>query len=842
MSTDRRRLRRTEQEPLATQHADARGTAESLVVAPLAFRPADGLPVRAFSAMQRHVGNRAVSTLMRRAEPRPSPATAPADPATAPGGDGAATHAGLDAVLGRIGQVAGQQARMPPAEQKIAETAAAARGPADEVQGAARARQVNQLAATPAAPFDAAGFSASVAQQAAGATPRTLQEADDSKDGRRLDQVRQQVRQQVAAGSAATLGPITQVSGAAPPTAGIAAKVVTPRQANDPGPAPDVAAVQPEQIVPPARPDSDVEQPLRQNSERLDGQLEQSDISEPQLQALNEPQADAALTSKAQAQQHAATAPAEYRGAEQQASDALQTEAGSHVDQGLAQMHQVRAASTQQTEQSQTESQGENETERAQLAQQFQAIFTATRARVDAILDPLENEVVRRFDEGAERARQMFEAYVTKRVNDYKKKRYGGMWGWTRWLRDKFAGMPGEVNQFYAEGKQQYEGYLNLVIRQITEHIQTQIDAAQGAIREGLAEVEAKAAAAPAHLRDIADQERARIAGEFSDLAASVADRQQQLADTLRAKLDEKVKELDARIEELKEANKGFLQKAWEAIKNIVDVLVGLAKALVKLLGRLASLAWQIITNIVPFFKNFFNAVGQGFKQFASNILKHLLGGLMRWMFGEVAELGVKPPTDYGFSLRGILRLVFDILGIGVDGIRARVEKRYGPTLAAIIVGHAAASGPAATDGGPNPIKRILTSDDPLGELMTLLSGALSGVANNLMDEIMAFIRTRLVVAGIELLVSMLSPAGAALKAAQLLIAFLRFLFENGQQVIALLNSILDSVEMVLNNNLSAAANHVESVLADAIPLALTLFAKLLRIDGIPNIIKRTVE
>jgi phage-related protein len=271
-------------------------------------------------------------------------------------------------------------------------------------------------------------------------------------------------------------------------------------------------------------------------------------------------------------------------------------------------------------------------------------------------------------------------------------------------------------------------------------------------------------------------------------------------------------------------------------------VLVGLAKALAQLLGRLASLAWKIITNIVPFFKNFFKAVGQGFKQFASNILKHLLGGLMRWLFGEVAELGVSPPTDYGFSLRGILRFVFDILGIGVDGIRTRVEKRYGPTLTTMIVGHAAASGPTEQVSGPNPIKRILQSSDPFAEIMTELGSALSGVADNLMDELKAFIRTKLVVAGIELLVSMLSPAGAALKAAQLLIAFLRFVFENGQQVIALLNSILDSVEMVLNGNLSAAANHVEQVLADAIPLALKLFAKLLRIDGIPNIIKRTVE
>ena len=46
----------------------------------------------------------------------------------------------------------------------------------------------------------------------------------------------------------------------------------------------------------------------------------------------------------------------------------------------------------------------------------------------------------------------------------YKKKRYSGLRGKARWVRDKFRSLPSSVNKFYVEGKDIYIGLMRNVI------------------------------------------------------------------------------------------------------------------------------------------------------------------------------------------------------------------------------------------------------------------------------------------------------------------------------------------------------------------------------------------
>ena len=39
------------------------------------------------------------------------------------------------------------------------------------------------------------------------------------------------------------------------------------------------------------------------------------------------------------------------------------------------------------------------------------------------------------------------------KMDAYKDDRYSGLFGGARWLKDKFFGMPSEVNAFYSEGR-----------------------------------------------------------------------------------------------------------------------------------------------------------------------------------------------------------------------------------------------------------------------------------------------------------------------------------------------------------------------------------------------------
>ncbi|HMP41466.1 MAG TPA: pentapeptide repeat-containing protein, partial [Roseiflexaceae bacterium] len=677
--------------------------------------------------------------------------------------------------------------------------------------------------------------------------PRNLHEADQNKDGRRLNSVRNGVKQLVATGTAATTGPLEAAATRPPDPGGLTPKPVTARPGNDPGPQPLATAIQPAAAVPSPLPDQHVESPFAQNRSRLDTQLRDADITPQQLAELHEPQAAAALTARDIAQADAASAPAAYRRAESGTLDTARGEAAATVAQGLSEMHAVRSERMAAVTATQEHSETGEEADRARIAAQFDTIYQRTSHEVAAILDPLDTEVVRRFDEGAERARQIFEAFVAREVNAYKRRRYSGFFGAMRWVRDQFAGLPGEINQYYEQGKQHYQQFLNTVITQITRHISAELGRAQARIQQGVGEIEAAKAALPAHLQAIAAEEQDRIAAQFNDLGSEVAAKQDELAEQLTTKYNEKVQELDQRISELKAKNQGLLHHAWNAVKGIIDTLVGLAKALAQLLGRMARLAWRIIRGIVPFLTNLFKAIGKGFKQFAGNVLKHLMGGLQRWLFGNLAQEGIAIPTE--FSLRAMIRLILDILQFGLEGIKQRITRRYGAAVAGMVIAPAEFAGIAAQQGSSeeaaeaqqNPIARIFSSSDPFSELIKLASQAFSGVVDTLIAALKEFIMTRLVVAGVELMVSLMSPAGAALKAAQLLIAFLRFLFENGKQVIALIGNILDSVEFILEGSIDSAANYIEKVLSDAIPLVLHLFAKLLRLDGIPRLIVKII-
>ena len=95
-----------------------------------------------------------------------------------------------------------------------------------------------------------------------------------------------------------------------------------------------------------------------------------------------------------------------------------------------------------------------------------------------------------------------------------------------------------------------------------------------------------------------------------------------------------------------------------------------------QILKKAGSLFLEIIKNPIPFLKNLINAVKKGFTQFVSNIGKHLVKGLMSWLFGQIAQTGLTLPTS--FSLSGIFDFVRQVLGLTYDNIRQRVVKVIG--------------------------------------------------------------------------------------------------------------------------------------------------------------------
>ena len=109
------------------------------------------------------------------------------------------------------------------------------------------------------------------------------------------------------------------------------------------------------------------------------------------------------------------------------------------------------------------------------------------------------------------------------------------------------------------------------------------------------------------------------------------------------------------------------------------------------------------------------------------------------------------------------------------------------------------------------------------------------------MGEIREFISEKVIKAGIEWLIGILNPAAAFIKACEAIYNVVMFFVEKGKEIIEFVNSILDSVESILNGGVGAVADLIEGTLAKTIPLIINFLADLLGLGGISEKIKEII-
>ena len=108
-----------------------------------------------------------------------------------------------------------------------------------------------------------------------------------------------------------------------------------------------------------------------------------------------------------------------------------------------------------------------DEAKRAEVTAKVQSIYAKTEKDVGEILEAIDPKVEKEFETGEKNARADFESYVSAKMSAYKKDRYSGWLGGYRWLRDKLAGMPSKVNEFYEAGREFYLKQMDGVITRV---------------------------------------------------------------------------------------------------------------------------------------------------------------------------------------------------------------------------------------------------------------------------------------------------------------------------------------------------------------------------------------
>jgi phage-related protein len=257
---------------------------------------------------------------------------------------------------------------------------------------------------------------------------------------------------------------------------------------------------------------------------------------------------------------------------------------------------------------------------------------------------------------------------------------------------------------------------------------------------------------------------------------------------------------------------------AWSFFQAVLGILGVPAQLVVQILAKAAGAIGSILTNPLGFLMNLLRAMGAGFTGFFSNIGRHLLTGFTDWLFSTVREAGINPPTD--FSLRSVLGFVLEVLGVTVDNIFARLERRLDPT----IVARLRRMLDVAT--GVWSFVATLVTEGPAG-LWRELRERLSGLWNTVVEGVIGFITQRVIGWASRWLVSLLDVSGI-MPVINTLIAIYRAIesfMEYLRQLLEIVNRVLDGIVGIARGAIDVAAGFLENALASALPVAIGFLA-----------------
>ena len=264
--------------------------------------------------------------------------------------------------------------------------------------------------------------------------------------------------------------------------------------------------------------------------------------------------------------------------------------------------------------------------------------------------------------------------------------------------------------------------------------------------------------------------------------------------------------------------------KVMRLLRIIFDVV---APGIMPYIRRAAGAFSTIIRNPVRFVRNLVRAATLGFRRFATNFVGHLRGSLINWLTGAMSGAGVYIPQ--AFTLREILKFILSVLGLTWQNIRVKLVRVIGETAV------------RAMESGFELIRTLIT-EGPAAAWRQIVEG-IGNLRDMVMEQIISFVRSRIVTVAITRLLSMLSPAGAFIQAIIATYNTIMFFVERLRTIMQVAMSFLNSIAAIAIGRIVPAATRVENTLAGMLTLVISFLARIAGLgrvsDAISNIINR---
>jgi hypothetical protein len=707
----------------------------------------------------------------------------------------------------------------PPAARKALEAGAAAKGPPNERLAAGKTKQVEKVQEAPAKKPETSSFLAMLQAEIAKVMPKTLGDTEKFMQGGSSGAMKGGLKGNVSQQKDQAAGGVKSAAKESPKEAG-AAKDAKPIPPDAPTPPPAVDAAE---GMPAPKPEADVS--LQDSKQDVNDQIKQAEINDKHL-------ADKMGSKVGQARdavsKQADSAPSKFRASEKGTLGQAATSAQANAKTGAGAMVSVKGAKNSAVLSKQQQAKARDEAKRLEVTTQIEAVYSETKKAVEDKLNSLDTVVGDIFDKGVDAAIQSMKDYVDDKIFQWKLERYlMRVGGALLWAKDLLLGLPDEVQVFYDQGRNLFTKLMNILVTRVADLVERTLQEAKQLVGQGRTKIQGIIDKQPKELQAGLKEAQQKVSSDFDSLEASIDDKKNQLAQQLAEKYKAAFDRANAELDKMQQENRGLVDKAVEAIGEVVKILTEFKAKLMALLKKGEDTIKLIIADPVGFLGNLLAAIKLGFNQFVGNIWAHLKKGFFTWLFGALAESGIEIPGGLP-SLPSILQLVLSVLGITYERMRAKAVKLIGERAVSVIetlVKYVK----ALIEGGPAKLWEQIKED--LSSLKEMVIGAIQD-----------YIVTTVVQRAIAKLVTMFNPVGAIVQAVLAIYDTVTFLIEKASQIYAVVEAVINSANAIATGAIGGAANWIEQALARLIPVVIGFLAQFVGLGKVSKKIKEFIQ
>lgn len=270
-----------------------------------------------------------------------------------------------------------------------------------------------------------------------------------------------------------------------------------------------------------------------------------------------------------------------------------------------------------------------------------------------------------------------------------------------------------------------------------------------------------------------------------------------------------------------------FLSWAGGTIWSLLEIIFSVvAPGVMPYLRRAAGAFRTILRDPIHFVGNLVRAGILGLRQFATHFLTHLRASLIGWLTGAMSGANIYVPQ--AFNLREILKFVLSVLGLTWQNIRQKLVRVVGETAV------------RAMETGFDIVMTLVTQGPAAA--WERIQESLSNLRDMVMEQVMTFVRERIVQRAITTLVTSLNPAGAFIQAVIATYNTVMFFVERLRQIAQVAASFIDSISAIASGVLTAAANRVEQTMAGLLTLVISFLARIAGLGRVSDAVTSVIE